>query len=300
MTEELYDLFRRNFPLVTREDRTVRKILGDADNRVLEKRDPDGRLIGAAVVHKDTVYLLCVDEPYRGQGIGSDLLGRAEDAVRESGFDTVKVGAGDGYLTPGVPVNRAYGKITGNEAIYSELDGSAAEFFVRRGYVHGWDCDCFDMRFPLAEFVPDGRRIGDTVDGITYRFATTEDIPEIRKCTDSAQESFTKYYLDPENYAGTNGKRVLIALDGETVCGVLMVQTNAEGENLGSVGCTAVHEDWQGRHIATTMVRLGTSALRDAGMTDAYLGYTYTGLDRLYGYAGYRICTYYMMAEKKL
>lgn len=297
---ELYDLFRRNFPLVTREERTVRRILGDADNRIFEKRGATGRLIGAAVVHKNTIYLLCVDEPYRRQGIGSDLLNMAENSIREAGYDLVRVGAGDDYLTPGVPTNRAYGKITGNEEIYPELDGAAAEFFVRRGYVHAWDCDCFDMRFPLAEFVPDGVKIGDTVDGITYRFATAEDIPGIRKCTDSAEEGFTKYYLDPENYAGTNGKRVLIALDGETVCGALMVQTDAEGKNLGSVGCTAVHENWQRRHIATTMVRLGTSALRDSGMVDAYLGYTYTGLDRLYGYAGYKICTYYMMAEKKL
>lgn len=45
---------------------------------------------------------------------------------------------------------------------------------------------------------------------------------------------------------------------------------------------------------------VGTRALRDMGMREAYLSYTYSGLDRLYGAAGYRIKVFYMMAEKKL
>ncbi len=301
MTEELVTLFRRNFPYVIREDSCVRKILDNAENRIFERRDPVGNLIGAAVVRKQTVYMLCVDEAYRGRGIGSELLAQAESCVREAGFATVKVGVGDDYLTPGVPTDRAYGEILGKEAVYPKLDGAAAEFFVKRGYVHAWgNEDCFDMRFPMKEFVPWKLRIGDTVDGITYRFATTSDIPEIRKCTDNAQESFTEYYLDPEIYDATKGQYVLVALDRKTVCGTLRILTGVESAGVGSIGCTTVHEDWRGRHIAVNMVRLGTAFLFASGMTDAYLGYTYTGLDRLYGYAGYKICTYYMMAEKKL
>ena len=79
-----------------------------------------------------------------------------------------------------------------------------------------------------------------------------------------------------------------------------MVCLETEGCGLGSVGCTAVHESWQGRKIATDLVIRGTHTLRDCGMESAYLGYTYTGLDKLYGTAGYRICCYYMMAKKSL
>lgn len=35
-------------------------------------------------------------------------------------------------------------------------------------------------------------------------------------------------------------------------------------------------------------------------MHNAFLGYTYSGLDRLYGRAGYRICVYYFMAKKNI
>lgn len=47
------------------------------------------------------------------------------------------------------------------------------------------------------------------------------------------------------------------------------------------------------------MVTIGTKYLKDSGMKEAYLGYTYSGLDHMYGYAGYKICIYYMMAKKK-
>ena len=74
----------------------------------------------------------------------------------------------------------------------------------------------------------------------------------------------------------------------------------AEEKGLGSIGCTVVKRSFQGRHIAVNLVILGTKYLKEAGMKEAYLGYTYTGLDRLYGYAGYKICVYYMMAKKNL
>lgn len=69
---------------------------------------------------------------------------------------------------------------------------------------------------------------------------------------------------------------------------------------LGSIGCTTVKRNYQGQHIATNLVLPGIRTLSDMGMREGYLGYTYSGLDRLYGAAGYRIKVFFMMAEKKL
>ena len=303
---ELFEIFKKNFPFVIREERKVLDILGNPENRIFEKRNADGALIGACVVHKNTVYMLCVDREYRGRGIGSELLRQAETIVRETGYTDISVGAGETYLAPGIPTSRpvcteeVYDK-RGIERLYDGLTDDAAEFFRKRGYVHSWgDCDCFDMRFPLSEFSADAVRVGDTVDGILYRFASADDIPEIKKCTDDAHESFTKYYLDETKYTGEHGERVLIALDGAEVCGTLIVCAETEGKGIGSVGCTTVRHSHRGRHIGVNMVKIGTGYLREIGLTDAYLGYTYTGLEKMYGYSGYKICTYYMMAKKKL
>lgn len=301
MHSEIIGLFRRNFPFIVREDATVRDILENKDCKIIEKRDSRNVLIGAAVVHNNTILMLCVDMEYRNQGIGSDLLIKAEQVIRESGYGEVIVGAGYDYLMPGVPTSKRYADAV-NERLYAGADDAASSFFEKRGYMHSWDCNCFDMRFPLAEFAKDEYGVGDTVDGICYRFATEEDAEMVFACTDAAYEEFTQYYKNDELYRGKGKQnpKVLIAIDGEEVVGTLFVNLETEGKGLGSVGCTTVKPNHRGRHIGVNMVLIGTKYLKDAGMREAYLGYTYSGLDRMYGYAGYKICIYYMMAMKLL
>lgn len=298
--DELVILFRRNFPFTVRGEDTVRTILGNKDCHIIEKRTEKNRLIGAAVTHNNTILMLCVNPECRGKGIGSELLKEAEQAIKAAGYTEVTVGVGFDYLMPGVPTSKRYATAV-NECLYKELDDSASTFFEKRGYVHSWDCNCFDMRFPLTEFVKNEHSVGDTVDGILYRFATEADVPSILECTDAACEEFTKYYEESHQYGEDDqSTRVLIALDGDEVVGTLMVERETEAPEVGSVGCTTVKPSHQGRHIAVNMVTIGTKFLRDAGMKDAYLGYTYSGLDHMYGYAGYKICNYYMMAKKEL
>ncbi len=301
MTNELSFLFRRNFPFIVREEAKVREILENKECIIIEKRNERNDLIGAAVVHSNTILMLCVDKEYRKRGIGSELLNRAEQAIKEAGYEEVTVGAGYDYLMPGVPTNKRYVDAV-NERLYEGLDDAASEFFEKRGYMHSWDGNCFDMRFPLTEFAKDEYKIGDTVDGICYRFATEEDTEKIFACTDAAYEEFTQYYKDDKLYRGEGKQnpKVLIATDGDAVVGTLIVSLETEGEGLGSVGCTTVKPSHRGRHIGVNMVIIGTKYLKDSGMKEAYLGYTYSGLDHMYGYAGYKICLYYMMAKKQV
>lgn len=301
MHSELISLFRRNFPFIVREDATVRRILGNKDCKVIEKRNERNTLIGAAVIHSNTLLMPCVDKEYRNRGIGSELLEKAECFIKESGYEEVTVGAGYDYLMPGVPTSKKYVDAV-NECLYERLDDSASTFFEKRGYIHSWDCNCFDMRFPLSEFTREEYKNGDSVAGICYRFATEADAPEVLKCTDAAYEEFTPYYKNKELYRGDGEQnpKVLIATDGNEVVGTLIVSLETEGIGLGSVGCTTVKPSHQGRHIGVNMVIVGTKYLKEAGMREAYLGYTYSGLDRMYGYAGYKICIYYMMAKKKV
>lgn len=298
---ELVALFRHNFPFIVREEDTVRNILGNKECGSIERRNEKNDLIGAAVVHENTILMLCVEKEYRNQGIGSELLMEAEQRIKDAGYHEVTVGAGYDYLMPGVPTSKRYVDAV-NERLYEGLDDSASTFFEKRGYIHSWDCNCFDMRFPLEEFTKDEYCVGDTVDGICYRFATEADTEAIYACTDDAYEEFTQYYKNEELYRGEGKQnpKVLVATDGETVVGTLIVSLETEGEGIGSVGCTTVRQSHRGRHIGVTMVTIGTKYLKDAGMREAYLGYTYSGLDHMYGYAGYKICGYYMMAKKKI
>lgn len=280
---DLYALFRRNFPDTIRADETAARILSDPANLVFTEIR-GGVTVGAAVVQDNNLLMLAVDAPYRRQGIGSRLLSQAEDAVKAAGYTEMTVGAGRDYLTPGVP--------TDTPVLDGKLSDGAA-FFQKRGFSHSWGCECFDMDMELADFAAEPE-----AQDIVYRFAREGDLAGIHACTDDAHPAFTQYYT--EEKLGEGMSRVLIALDGEEVVGTIIVNFGAEAPGVGSVGCTAVKHSHRGRHIGVNLTIIGTRACRDAGMKRAFLGYTYSGLDVMYGYAGYRVCRYYFMGKKSL
>lgn len=351
---ELWEIFERNFPFVVRDKGTALGILGHEGNTVLEERDAQGHLIGAAVINKSTILMLCVDKEYRNRGIGSRLLREAEEAMRADGFDKINVGGGFDYLAPGVPTAKRY-YAAENEKLYPGLDEAASDFFTKRGYVHSWECNCFDMRFPLCEFslcelgnksagndealqdslgknhseknsgveknssieksngVEEKNSMGENsgmrentysvgimLDKITYRLAVPSDRDAVCACTDAACPEFTEYYRADGLYHEGNSARVFIADAGDEVAGTLIVGVEDAEKSLGSVGCTTVRPTWRGRHIAVNLVTIGTKYLKEIGLREAYLSYTYTGLDHMYGYAGYKICVYFMMAQKNI
>lgn len=299
MNPELYELYKRNFPFIVRDRETVMWILGHEGNTVIEHRDVENKLIGASVVNQNTILLLCVDAEHRNKGIGTGLLDESEKIIREQGYGKITVGVGFDYLMPGVPTSRNRFPAE-NVNLYPEIDGTAEDFFAGRGYVHSWDCDCFDMRFPLSRFNRSGLNVGDTIEGITYRWAVPADLEGICACTQDAFPEFTQYYRDERLYGSNPDERVLIAVSGEEVVGTLIVGAEIREERLGSVGCTTVRHSCRGKHVAVHLVTIGTGYLKDIGMKEAYLSYTYTGLDHLYGYAGYKVCVYFMMAEKEI
>lgn len=292
-----YEIFRRNFPYVSREDKTINEILDNKENVVIEKRNENEELIGVSIINKNTILMLCVEERYRNKGIGSYLLNESERIMKDNGYDEIRVGAGFDYLAPGIPTSKRY-YYAENEKLYAGLNSNSSDFFEKRGYVHSWDCNCFDMFLPLKEFAKDNYSIDNIIDGYLYRWATIDDLNEIIKCVNDAEEEFTKYYKNEKLYEETNNQRVLIALNGSEVVGTLIVSVETEAKDLGCVGCTTVKHSHRGNHIGVNIVMIGTKYLKDIGLTNANLSYTYTGMDHMYGYSGYKISCYYMMGKK--
>lgn len=298
MYQEIVALYQKNLPFIVRDQETVLRILQNEGNTIIEHREEGNKLAGVSVVNQNTILLLCVDADYRRQGIGTKLLRESEEIIRRGGYDRVVAGNGFNYIMPGVPTSKRYFPAE-NEELYPGLDETASDFFTKRGYAHTWGCNCFDMRFPLERFDQNDRHVGDTIEGVTYRWATPDDLTGICACTDDAFPDFTGFYRDENLYAEGGGAKVLIAVLNEKIAGTLIVEPG-DGDMPGSIGCTTVRQACRGRHIAVNLVTVGTRYLKDTGIKDAYLSYTYSGLDHLYGYAGYRICVYFMMAEKAL
>ena len=280
--KNLLEMYHKNFPNNIRNEEIVKDILSNSENHIIEKRI-DHTLVGVSIINKNTILMLCVNEEYRRRGIGTKLLNQSEKYILNQGYDKVKIGAGYDYLMPGIPINE-----------------TNISFFERRFYIHSWgNMECFDMDMELKDTICD-YNLCETVNGIKYRLATINDLEEIKKCTDDAHKNFTKYYMNTKLYDMNNDQIVLVAEDNGEICGTLIISKETEAPNMGSVGCTTTKHSHQGRKIATTMVQIGTKYLKDLGYKYGHLGYTYTGLDKLYGKAGYQISTKYFMAEKPL
>ena len=146
--------------------------------------------------------------------------------------------------------------------------------------------------------------MNQVINNILYRWANIEDLNYIIECADNAcqyqDEKFSKYYTNKDLYSNNNKQRVLVALKDEKIVGALIISMETEAKGLGNVGCTCVSFEETHQKIGTNMVKLGTKFLKDIGLKNASLSYTYSGLDVLYGAAGYEISTYYFMGEKDI
>lgn len=294
-----FEIFKRNFPYVSREDKTVNEILNNEENIIIEKRNDRDEMIGVSIINKNTILMLCVDKEYRNKGIGTYLLNESEKIIKENNYDEIIIGVGFDYLAPGIPTSKRYYDAE-NEKLYSGLGEEASDFFEKRGYTHSWDCNCFDMFLQLKDFEKKDYSLNDIVDGYLYRWATLDDLDSIIECVNDAKDSFTDYYKNKKLYDEKNNQRVLIALKDNEVAGTLIVGVEVEGKDLGCVGCTAVKHKFRGNHIGVNIIMIGTKYLKDIGLTNANLSYTYTGMDHMYGYSGYKICCYYMMGRKRI
>lgn len=283
MNKEIYDIYKRNFPDNIRNVEIEKLILFNKDNHFIIKRNSNGDLCGISIINGNTVLLLCVDSEYGNRGIGSYLLDESEDYIMNNGYNKMNIGEGFDYLTPGVPIN--------------DINLS---FFKKRGYYHSWGNDeCFDMDVNLNDVNYD-MLINDKINGILYRMATISDLEEIKKCVSDAEPKFVEFYMNPTLYSNNDAEMVLIAIKDKEVCGTLIILFEKEAQNMGSVGCTTTKNKYRHQGIATNMVKIGTRFLKDNGLEYGHLGYTYTGLDKMYGEAGYHISKRYMMAEKSL
>lgn len=296
---EIIKIYKRNFPFIIRENEIVTGILSNKDNVIIEERNRQDRLVAVSVINGNAILLLCVDKEYRNQGIASKLLKESESIIIKNGYNKIIIGIGPDYIMPGVPLAKSYYK-TENEKLSHDISNNAAGFFTKRGYVHSCNCDFFDMKVSLDNFEKDGYNIGDTIENVTYKWATEEDIEGICQCTDDAYQDFTKYYKDRQLYNGNKDIGVLIAVCDGIVAGTLIVKTGYIDKDIGGFGCLTVRHDFQGKYIAVNLITIGTKYLKSIGLKEAFIGYTYSGLDHLYGYAGYKIWVYYMMAVKEI
>jgi len=283
MVNEIYKLYKETLPDIVRNEEIVKAILGSPHNHIV-RHEVDGRLAGVSVIGDNTIYLICVGKLLQGKGIGTALLKESEAYIASAGFDKVVLGAGKEYIMPGASMNHGFHR-----------------FFEKRGYTHAWgDTRCIDMGRALRDFQYSDHSVGDTINGITYRWAAIGDLDGILKSLSDNEEDFSAYYRNEDYYKEASRERVLIAeKDGEVV-GTLAVFIESAQAGMGSLAFTATPRRHRNKGIATTLVALASRYVKDIGMEGVHGSYTYSGLIGMYSRAGLDVCMDYFMGEKTI
>ena len=152
--EALYALYGECFPCYPLSREWFFSLLALEQGKVFTRWE-GGALAGAAVLHGDSLPLLCVGESFRGRRLGSQLLAQAEERAKSQGHSQVVLGQGPHYLFQGVP----------------EENPGAVEFFQKRGYQAAWSS--VNMRLDLAGYDPGQVDIPPVPEGVAFRLLET-------------------------------------------------------------------------------------------------------------------------------
>ncbi|MBP5223509.1 MAG: GNAT family N-acetyltransferase [Lachnospiraceae bacterium] len=289
---ELIHFFRGCCPGVFFAEDRARMVLEQPQVQMIERRDQD-RLTAVAVWRENVILMFCVDPEYRSSGIGSEILTEAEEKIRLGGFPLIKLFWEEISLTPGAP-----------------MCPETRAFWEKRGYYQKDGTEYADLKLELKDWedIPD--EIGDTIDGITYRYAIPMEREGAVNCAGEAGSRFVEAFWNEEFYKKKSRVKVLVAvperaLDGDydpasDICGALLVDFVSRPNGQGSIACPTVNPAWAGQGIAANMVRIATQELKNQGLKEVVVSAIFQDIMPMYRNFGYQIGMQYFRGEKIL
>ncbi|GMQ94226.1 MAG: hypothetical protein BMS9Abin12_1711 [Acidimicrobiia bacterium] len=248
--------------------------------------ESDGRLVGmvwitaARRLNRDHglsgfVEMLCVVPEYQGRGIGTQLLGWAEEMLTDQDCERVVLGGGFRWSLDAVP-----------------LELGSVGYFANRGYMEG--VAVWDVVRDLTGFEAD-REIGEHDASIVA--ATESDVEELLEFLSSTFPRWAMRLSDHREAQGRLSDYLVLRLDGELVgfCALTFEDSRVPLERLlgsplprpwGELGPIGLSEFVRGRGLGGLLLREGLAALRSRGVRGCRI--CYTPLPGFYESAGFQ------------
>lgn len=250
----------------------------------------EGKVIGYGDVHSDGTLVrlnpnTCVHPDYRGQGIGTNLLERAEQWVGER--------TAEGTLRYPVILDQFVGH---SNAASLELMRSQGYRPVR----YHWRMEIdMDAEPPAPEY-PDGIQARPFVPGADDRAVHAAIQEAFEDIWAHEPHSFDDWELFVPKRVGFDAKASFLAFDREEVVGAIM---SFDYSPMGWVRQIGVRRKWRGRGLALALLRqvfveFFRRGIRKVGLVvDAE---SLTGATRLYQRAGMRVAHQFDQFQKHL
>lgn len=280
---ELYSLYKSCFSGadIVAEDVFEDVLQRNKQANVITETNQSGSLIGAAITVKDVIAAIFVDKNSRGNGIGSKLLDKAEEHIRQQGNKTAVLGGM--VIYQGAPIA-----------------GDNISFFEKRGY-QGEEITV-NMAAKLADFDASKLDIYPAPDYIRFRYEKPEEHEKLLKAIESVEPNWVQYFSKPSPKSRI---KTLIAEDirNGAIAGFVTTEPNAatfehDGLITGSMGCVGVVPEYRRLGIGLRMVADGMQKLKE--QRDQAVELTYIVLTDWYLRLGLTICSRQWMAKKKL
>ena len=280
---ELYSLYKSCFSGadIVAEDVFEDVLQRNKQANVITETNQSGSLIGAAITVKDVIAAIFVDKSSRGNGIGSKLLDKAEEHIRQQGNKTAVLGGM--VIYQGAPIA-----------------GDNISFFEKRGY-QGEEITV-NMAAKLADFDASKLDIYPAPDYIRFRYEKPEEHEKLLKAIESVEPNWVQYFSKPSPKSRI---KTLIAEDirNGAIAGFVTTEPNAatfehDGLITGSMGCVGVVPEYRRLGIGLRMVADGMQKLKE--QRDQAVELTYIVLTDWYSRLGLTICSRQWMAKKKL
>lgn len=255
-----YDIFAECFPQFPTGEDIFGRLVNINEVYSIEHCE-NGSLAGYALIDGNALRLLCVAPQFRGHGIGTRLLTRAEEFVKAHGYNDILTGGASSVLFIGAPEN-------------------SWEFFRRRGFVSDGKYD--EMTQYLRDFnISDYNFKG--CDNVYYAWYSGDEVRLLEAVAD-VDGDWVQYFR--------GNKNVYCGFCGDEVASFCIIDDNMEcmlsdGKNtVGAVGCVGTVHKFRRRGIGIKMVALATDILKKRGVDQCFIHYT--GVADWYAKIGYK------------
>jgi GNAT superfamily N-acetyltransferase len=275
---DIYDIYSRSFPELLSDYEHFCDLLMLDDKKTSVLTETEGNDIsGFAVIRKNAIMLLCVDEIYRKSGVGTKILRRAEELIFTKS-ERIRLGACDTYLYPGVPKN--------------------TDFFTKRGY--NSTGEVVDMMLDVDDYIEKADTLDVPLyngDEIVFRLRgdSLKEIEAAHICGDDIEEGWGSVYAECDT--------VIIPVDTQTggFAGGIVVDDdclyNLSFPDAGGFGCVGVNDIYRKMGIGMRLCKEAIVMLHERKVKQCFIGYTH--LEQWYGKLGAKVIARYIIAEKK-
>jgi len=243
-------------------------------------QDSDGRLLGFIIAKKwqeteremklgeggGWIQALVVRSEARGKGIGSELLGRAEEALREAGASQVFIGRDPWHYVPGLPKALSMHR----------------QWLEKRGFKQLYEVS--DM---LSSDETDLIVTPEFADGANVKLLTPEDKEEMltffRRCFPGRWLYEAQCYWE----RGGQGREFIGLFQGSEMIGFCRVNDEHSPliaqntywaplfeEPLGGIGPLGVDDQYRGKGYGLGLVKAGIAELQQRGMRQLVIDWT--------------------------